>query len=60
MPKPLISLKDRYEFFKPKIHVESETLDKQEIITALFIRGLNRKIYSKIKNKVFLILKVGK
>lgn len=39
MPKTFILIKDRFEYFKPKIHVEFENLDKYETVTELYIKG---------------------
>ncbi|CAF0714616.1 unnamed protein product [Brachionus calyciflorus] len=39
LPKTYILIKDRFEYFKPKIHVELEHPDKSETVTELFIKG---------------------
>lgn len=39
LPKTFVLVKDRSEYFKPKIQVEMETIDKQETITEIYVRG---------------------
>lgn len=38
-PKTFILVKDRFEYFKPKIHVEYENPDKNETVSELYIKG---------------------
>lgn len=39
MPKTFILVKDRFEYFKPKIHIELENPDKSETVTEFYIKG---------------------
>ncbi len=39
MPKTYVLVKDRFEYFKPKIHVELEHAEKHETVTEVIIKG---------------------
>ncbi len=38
LPKTFVLVKDKYEYFKPKIQYETDIIDKHDHITELFIR----------------------
>lgn len=39
LPKTFVLIKDRFEYFKPKIHVEVDNFEKVEMVTEVYIKG---------------------
>jgi len=54
LPKTYLLINETWEYFKPKIQVESDSHDK-EIVTEIFIRnffGLKKFKYNTFKNEI--------
>ena len=56
--KSSILFKDHYEYFKPKIQVDVEIVDKHEVLMALYIRGNNFNFLSKNSQNYFYYLRL--
>lgn len=39
LPRTFVLVKDRMEYFKPKIQVEMENMDKAETVSEFYIKG---------------------